>query len=88
MDKVLVRYYALTVPHIMLFAGAVFGVLLVMGIDLKLAVGIFSALYGTLLLIINLVVREHFWEHHLYKLAFIASILLIISGLLIIKLSI
>ncbi|MFA4647520.1 hypothetical protein P8X24_09770 [Pyrococcus kukulkanii] len=83
MDKTLLRYYAFTIPHVTIFAGAVFGILLLMRIDLKLAVGIFSALYGLMLTIVALVVREHFWNSRIYKLSLLAYVSLFLAGIFI-----
>ncbi|WP_048053098.1 hypothetical protein [Pyrococcus horikoshii] len=88
MDKTLLRYYLFTIPHVTLFSGAIFGILILMGIDVKLATGIFAFLYGTLLMIISLIVREHFRESRLYKLSLLAFLTLLLAGAFIIILSI
>ncbi|AFK22224.1 hypothetical protein [Pyrococcus sp. ST04] len=83
MDRVLLRYYALTIPHVTIFAGALFGILLLIGVDLKLAVGIFATVYGLMLLIIALIVRQHFWDSQIYKLSLLAYLGLLIVGILV-----
>ncbi|AAL80575.1 hypothetical protein PFDSM3638_02240 [Pyrococcus furiosus DSM 3638] len=87
-EKTLVRYYALTIPHITLFAGAILGILMLMKADFILSLGIFSTLYGLMLLIVGIIVKDHFWELTLYKLSLLAFSLFILFGLILISMSI
>jgi hypothetical protein len=78
--KVFLNYLAFTVPHVTVFAGAVFGILVLLGIKTSLALGIFALLYGVMLLAIALVAREHFSGLGLYRVYLLSSILLTVFG--------
>nr|WP_099209566.1 hypothetical protein [Thermococcus henrietii] len=78
--KVFLNYLAFTVPHVTVFAGAVFGILVLLGIKTSLALGIFALLYGVMLLAIALVAREHFSGLGLYRLFLLLSFILTVSG--------
>lgn len=80
-ERVLLNYYAMTVPNVTVLAGSILGLLLLLRIDIKLALGGFAAFYGLSLTIIHLIVREQFGKLRLYRLAFLSSILLITMGL-------
>ncbi|AEH25545.1 hypothetical protein [Pyrococcus yayanosii] len=84
MEETLLRYYALTVPHVTIFVGTLFGLLLIMGVDIRLAAGIFSLLYGLMLTIIALIVREHFGGLWLYKISLASFLLLTAFGAIIV----
>jgi preprotein translocase subunit SecY len=58
--KVLRDYLLFTVPHVTVLAGALLGVLLLLGVKLNVALGIFTIFYGFMLLILALVIRGHF----------------------------
>ncbi|AHF81055.1 hypothetical protein [Thermococcus paralvinellae] len=70
-NRVLLNYYLFTVPHITVLAGAVLGLLLLLKIDIKKALGIFAVFYGSMLTILALMVRTHFSKLILYKLSLI-----------------
>jgi len=80
-ERTFMNYLAFTVPHITVFAGAVFGILLLIGIDLRLSLGIFATLYGVMLTIIGLIVRTHFSRLLGYKLYMLFSVLIGILGI-------
>ena len=79
-NRVFLNYLAFTVPHVTVFAGAVFGILVLLGIKTSLALGIFALLYGAMLLAIAFVAREHFSGLELYRLFLLFSFILTISG--------
>jgi hypothetical protein len=79
-NKVLLNYYMFTIPHITVLAGSILGILLILKVDLKLALGIFSTFYGAMLSIINLIVREQFSKLFLYKLSMVAFIGMTVIG--------
>nr|WP_297507907.1 hypothetical protein [Thermococcus sp.] len=80
-ERTFMNYLAFTVPHVTVFAGAVFGILLLIGIDLRLSLGIFATLYGVMLTIIGLIVRPHFSSLLVYRLYMIFSVLIGILGI-------
>ncbi|CAI1492501.1 conserved membrane protein of unknown function [Thermococcus nautili] len=80
-NRVFLNYLAFTVPHVTVFAGAVFGILVLLGIKTSLALGIFALLYGVMLLAIALVAREHFSGLGLYRLYLAFSVFLVATGL-------
>lgn len=77
-------YLAFTVPHITMFAGAVFGILLLLGIDPPLAAGIFAILYGGMLTISGLVIRPHLSGVKAYSAYMIFATLLFAAGIIIV----
>lgn len=81
--KVLRNYYMMTVPQVSVLAGAIFGVMIAVGMSTRLAAGIFAVTYGLSLTVLHVVVREHLGHLKLFKVFFIASISLIAVGLLI-----
>ncbi|WP_456422953.1 hypothetical protein [Thermococcus sp.] len=81
-NRVFLNYLTFTVPHVTVFAGAIFGILVLMGINTHLALGIFATLYGLMLLAIAFVAREHFSGLSSYRLYFLFSLLLSITGVL------
>ncbi|ADT84651.1 hypothetical protein [Thermococcus barophilus] len=70
-NRVLLNYYLFTVPHITVLAGAVLGLLLLLKVDIKKALGIFAVFYGSMLTILAFMVRDHFSRLVLYKLSLI-----------------
>ncbi|AEC51884.1 hypothetical protein PNA2_0968 [Pyrococcus sp. NA2] len=88
MERELVRYYMFTIPHVTIFSGAIFGLLLLMKVNTKLASGLFATLYGFLLTILALIVRQHFWNSTLYRISLITFISLFAAGILITLMSI
>ncbi|WP_457752811.1 hypothetical protein [Thermococcus sp.] len=70
-NKVLLNYYLFTVPHMTVLAGAVLGLLLLLKVDIKKALGIFAVFYGSMLTILAFMVRSHFSRLVLYKLSLI-----------------
>ncbi|WP_456395886.1 hypothetical protein [Thermococcus sp.] len=81
-ERILMRYYAFTIPHITVIAGALLGVLLIAGIDIKRALGIFSAVYGMLLIIIGLIARPHFSKLALYRISIMFFSGILIAGII------
>ncbi|WP_297470003.1 hypothetical protein [Thermococcus sp.] len=78
--RVFLNYLAFTVPHVTVFAGAIFGILVLLGINKLLALGAFALLYGIMLFAIGLVAREHFSGLGLYRLYILFSVSIAISG--------
>ncbi|HIP89573.1 MAG TPA: hypothetical protein EYH24_06570 [Thermococcus paralvinellae] len=70
-NRILLNYYLFTVPHVTVLAGAVLGILLLLKIDIKKALGIFAVFYGIMLTILSIMVRTHFLKLTLYKLSLI-----------------
>jgi uncharacterized membrane protein YphA (DoxX/SURF4 family) len=79
-ERVFLNYLAFTVPHVTVFAGAVFGILVLLGVKTSLALGIFALLYGVMLLAVALVAREHFSEMRLYRAYVVFASLLTFVG--------
>ena len=82
--RIFLNYLAFTVPHVTVFAGAVFGILVLLGIKTSLALGIFALLYGVMLLAIALVAREHFSGLLLYRVFLLSSFSLALFGVVLI----
>ncbi|NJE86083.1 hypothetical protein E3E23_09660 [Thermococcus sp. CX2] len=80
--RVLRDYIIFTVPHVTMLAGAVLGVLLLLGVRPNVALGIFTAFYGFMLLILALVIRPHFSKLTIYKVAVAFFVGLILMGAL------
>lgn len=81
-ERILMKYYAFTIPHITVIAGALLGILLIAGIDIKRALGVFSAAYGLLLIIIGLMARPHFSKLTLYKVSILFFSGILIAGII------
>ena len=79
-NRILLNYYLFTVPHVTVLAGAVLGILLLLKIDIKKALGIFAVFYGIMLTILALMVRTHFSKLTLYKLSLIIFLGLTLLG--------
>ena len=73
-NKTLLNYYLFTIPHITVLSGAVLGLLLLLKIDIKKALGIFAVFYGTMLTILALMVRTHFSKLTFYKISLVLFI--------------
>ena len=80
-ERTLINYYAFTIPHITVLAGAILGILLIAGVDIKRALGIFSTVYGVLLIIIGLMARPHFSRLPLYKISIVFFLAILIAGI-------
>jgi len=80
-ERVFLNYLVFTVPQITVFAGAIFGILVLIGVDTPIALGIFAFLYGTMLIAVALLAREHFSGLMLYRLFLVFSVILAISGI-------
>ena len=80
--RTFLNYLAFTVPHVTVFSGALFGVLLLVGLGTRLSLGVFAVVYGVMLTVVGLVVREHFSKLFPYRLYMFFSILMIILGFL------
>ncbi|WP_461865425.1 hypothetical protein [Thermococcus sp.] len=83
----LINYYAFTIPHITVLAGALLGILLIVGINPKIALSIFSIVYGSLLIIIGLIVRPQFSKLTLYKISIIFFLGILLAGIVLFSLS-
>ncbi|WP_457742813.1 hypothetical protein [Thermococcus sp.] len=79
--KVFRDYLIFTVPHVTVFVGMLFGILLLIGINVNLALGIFTLIYGLMLLIIGLTVYHHFSKLASYRLFILSSFLLFLVGI-------
>ncbi len=86
-EKVLRNYYMMTVPQVSVFSGAVFGILMALRVKTTLAAGIFALIYGISLVILHVIVREHLGHLRVYKLFFVLSVILAVSGAAIIVVS-
>jgi len=82
--KVFRDYLMFTVPHVTVLAGALLGVLLILGVSLNLALGIFTVFYGMMLLILGLVIRPHVSGLLWYRIGMAFFVILILLGLLLI----
>lgn len=83
-EKVFLRYLMFTVPHATVLAGgALLGVLLVLKVRPEVAAGIFSLVYGTILMILAAVVKDHFSKSLLYKIFLSITLFLVGGGVLI-----
>ncbi|ASJ03634.1 hypothetical protein A3L09_10380 [Thermococcus profundus] len=82
--RILRDYYTFTIPHISVFVGAVLGLLFVLRISITLALGVFSALYGLMLLIVHAIVYPQFRSNWIYRLGLFGSILLMLVGVFLI----
>jgi len=78
--RVLRDYLIFTVPHITVFAGALFGLMILLGLDVKLAAGIFAFIYGLMLSILALIIRPHVSRLGLYWLFLVFSLALLGAG--------
>ncbi|WP_232462904.1 hypothetical protein [Thermococcus sp. P6] len=78
--RVLRDYLMLTVPHITALAGAILGILLVLGVEVNTALGIFALSYGFMLLILGLVVAPHFSRMLWYRVMMVFFALLMLLG--------
>ena len=83
--RVLRDYLVFTVPQVTVFTGAVLGILLAIGIKLNVALGIFSMMYGSMLLILALIIRPHVSGLLLYRLVVAFSVSLIAEGFLVLE---
>lgn len=83
-EKILLNYYMMTIPHVTVLSGAILGLLLLLRLDLKLALGLFSIFYGASLTIIAIIVRPQFGKLGLYRISLFGFIFLILMGLLLI----
>lgn len=79
-ERVFLNYLIFTVPQITVLVGAIFGILVLIGVETPIALGIFALLYGVMLLSVALVAREHFSGLMLYWLFLFFSIVLALSG--------
>ncbi|WP_337998395.1 hypothetical protein [Thermococcus gammatolerans] len=79
--RILRDYYFFTIPHITVFAGAVLGILFILRIDVRMALGIFAFLYGLMLLTIHAIVFRHFRSNMIYRLGLLFSLVLVMTGL-------
>lgn len=82
--RVLRDYYLFTIPYVSVFVGAILGVLFILKVDLYLALGIFSLLYGLMFVIIHAVVFPHFRSNNIYRLGLLFSAVLVVIGLLLV----
>ncbi|WP_297071119.1 hypothetical protein [Thermococcus sp.] len=81
--RVFRNYLIFTIPQVTVFVGAVLGILLAVGVNLNTALGIFSMLYGAMLMILTLIIRPHVSGLFLYKLVAALSVGLILIGVLV-----
>ncbi|ASJ06318.1 hypothetical protein [Thermococcus pacificus] len=81
--KVLRDYLIFTVPHVTVLAGAVLGVLMIVGIPVNVALGIFAILYGLMLTILGLIIRPHVSGNTVYRLSMAFFVSLMIVGVII-----
>lgn len=86
-ERVFLNYLIFTVPQITVFAGAIFGILILLGVEVSIALGAFALLYGIMLSVIALISREHFSGLTLYRLFLLFSLLLAVSGVVLLVFS-
>lgn len=79
--KVLINYLMFTVPHVTILAGALLGVLLILGVQLNVALGIFMIFYSFLLTVIALIIRSHVSGSLLYRLFLFMCIITLFMGI-------
>ncbi len=77
-------YLLFTVPHITVFVGALFGLMVLLGLDVKLSTGIFAFVYGMMLSVLGLVIRPHVSRLRLYWGFMAFSLFLLGAGILLI----
>lgn len=82
-EKVFLRYLMFTVPHATVLAGALLGVLLVLKVRPEVAAGVFSIIYGVLLIILGSTVWSHFSKSYLYRIFVGIGAFLLAGGILI-----
>ena len=78
--RVLRDYLIFTVPHVTVLVGAILGVLMVIGVPVRMALGIFSVVYGLMLTILGLIIRPHVAGNMLYRVSMAFSVGLIVVG--------
>ncbi|ASJ05672.1 hypothetical protein A3L01_09960 [Thermococcus barossii] len=81
--KVLRDYLAFTVPHVTVLAGALLGVLLILGVSVNTALGIFAVFYGLMLFVLGLVIGTHISRLIWYRLMMAAFAGLMVVGVFI-----
>ncbi|NJE62200.1 hypothetical protein E3E51_10695 [Thermococcus sp. 21S7] len=81
--RVLRDYLAFTVPHVTVLAGALLGVLLILGVSVNTALGVFAIFYGFMLLILGLVIGPHFSRLLWYRLMMVAFAGLMVVGIVV-----
>ncbi|NJE05626.1 hypothetical protein E3E36_05605 [Thermococcus sp. M36] len=81
--KVLRDYLLFTVPHVTVLAGAVFGILLVLGIPVVTALGVFMVFYSLMLIVLGLIIRPHVSGMLWYQLLMLLFAVLLAGGLFI-----
>ncbi|WP_175059919.1 hypothetical protein [Thermococcus sp. 2319x1] len=81
-NKILLHYYMFTIPQITVFAGAILGILLILHLDVKKALGIFATFYGVLLIMIAALVRNQFSKLPLYRASLLFFTIFTLLGIL------
>lgn len=81
-NRTLLHYYMFTIPHITVFAGAILGILLILHVDMKKALGVFATFYGILLIIIAALVRNQFSKLPLYRISLLFFTMFTLLGIL------
>ncbi|KUK16879.1 hypothetical protein [Thermococcus sibiricus] len=81
-NKILLHYYLFTIPQITVFAGAILGILLILHVDVRKALGIFATFYGVLLIIIAALVRNQFSKLPLYRITLLFFTIFALLGIL------
>ena len=82
-NRVFRDYLLFTVPHITVFAGALFGLMVLLGLDVKLSAGIFAFAYGMMLSLLGLIIRPHVSRLKLYWVFMAFSLFLLGAGILV-----
>ncbi len=80
-SRVFRDYLIFTVPHITVFAGALFGLLVLLGLNVELSAGIFAVVYGFMLTVLALIIRPHVAHLRLYWVFLAFSLLVFGAGL-------
>ncbi|CAD5243255.1 hypothetical protein [Thermococcus camini] len=81
--KVLKDYLIFTVPHVTVLAGAILGVMMILGVPINVALGLFAVAYGIMLTILGLIIRPHVSGSALYRLMMAFFVGLIGIGIII-----
>jgi len=80
-ERVFFHYLVFVVPQVAILSGSLLGILILVYFPVKLALAIFSLVFGIFLLIEGLLVREHFSKLLAYRLYIIIALGFILVGL-------
>lgn len=81
--NVLRDYLIFTVPHVTVLAGAILGVMMILGFPINVALGLFAMAYGIMLTILGIIIRPHVSGSTLYRLMMVFFVGLVGMGMII-----